>query len=86
MYALGINIGPWHVAIVLIIVIILFGPKQLPKLAKMFRETAKEVREGLDEAEQTTASVQQQTAPPPAPAPAATEAAPAPAAEESKEG
>lgn len=78
MFALGIgpgSIGGWHIAIILIIVLIIFGPKQLPKLAKMFRETMSEVRTGLDEANSSASDSPAAPAAPPAPAPA-----PAPAA------
>jgi sec-independent protein translocase protein TatA len=34
--------------IVLVIVLVIFGPSQLPKLAKMFGKTMKNVREGMD--------------------------------------
>jgi sec-independent protein translocase protein TatA len=77
MYALGIgpgSIGGWQIAIILLIVLIIFGPKQLPKLAKMFRETASEVRAGIDEVNDGKEGKQEA-----APA-AATEAPAAPAA------
>jgi sec-independent protein translocase protein TatA len=35
--------------VILIIVLILFGPSQLPKLAKMFGKSAKALKEGLQE-------------------------------------
>lgn len=35
--------------IILLIVLLLFGPSQLPKLAKMFGKSAKALKEGLDE-------------------------------------
>jgi sec-independent protein translocase protein TatA len=34
--------------IVLVIVLVIFGPSQLPKLGKMFGKTMKNVREGID--------------------------------------
>jgi sec-independent protein translocase protein TatA len=34
--------------IVLVIVLVIFGPSQLPKLGKMFGKTMKNVREGMD--------------------------------------
>jgi len=74
MLALGIgpgSIGGWHIAIILVIVLIIFGPKQLPKLAKMFRETMSEVRTGLDEANSAANDAPEQAPAPPAPAPAA---------------
>jgi len=38
--------------IVLAIVIIIFGPTQIPKLIKMFKKSAKSMKEGLDEDEE----------------------------------
>jgi sec-independent protein translocase protein TatA len=35
--------------VVLVIVLLLFGPTQLPKLAKMFGKSAKALKDGLDE-------------------------------------
>jgi sec-independent protein translocase protein TatA len=37
-----------EIIIVLVIVLIIFGPSQLPKLAKMFGKTMKSVRDGMD--------------------------------------
>lgn len=37
--------------IVLIIVIVIFGPTQLPKLAKMFGKGAKKVKKNLEDAQ-----------------------------------
>lgn len=34
--------------IVLVIVIIIFGPTQIPKLKKMFRKSAKELKDSID--------------------------------------
>ena len=45
-FARGIG-GP-ELIIILVVVLVLFGPKQLPKLGKMFGKTVKEVREGMD--------------------------------------
>ncbi len=35
--------------IVLAIVLIVFGPKQIPKLAKMFGKATKEIKNGMEE-------------------------------------
>ena len=40
----GINAG--HLLIVLAIVLVLFGPKQLPKLGKMIGQTMKGIQDG----------------------------------------
>ena len=37
-----------EIIIVLVIVLIIFGPTQLPKLGKMFGKTMKGLREGMD--------------------------------------
>lgn len=42
------GIGAPELIIILVVVLVLFGPKQLPKLGKMFGKTVKEVREGMD--------------------------------------
>jgi len=43
------GLGPTEmVIIILVAVLIIFGPKQLPKLGKMFGKTMKEVRKGID--------------------------------------
>lgn len=43
------RLGPTELIIVLAIVLILFGPSQLPKLTKMFRKSAKNFREGMED-------------------------------------
>ena len=37
--------------IILVIVLVIFGPKQLPQLGKMFGKTMKDLRAGMDGAE-----------------------------------
>lgn len=41
--------GGMEWVIVLAVVLLLFGPTQLPKLARMFGKSAKALKEGLDE-------------------------------------
>ncbi|MCL4078501.1 twin-arginine translocase TatA/TatE family subunit [Coriobacteriia bacterium Es71-Z0120] len=48
MAAFGLPMGG-ELWVILIIVLVLFGPSQLPKLAKMFGESAKALKEGLQE-------------------------------------
>ena len=43
------RIGPQELIIVLIIVLVIFGPKNLPKLGKMFGKTMKNFKAGMDE-------------------------------------
>ena len=71
------GIGGPELAIILIAVLIIFGPKQIPKLIKMFRKSAQEIRSGFEDFTEEDASAQAQ-APAPAPAPVQ-EVAPAPA-------
>ena len=43
-------LGTPELIIIAVIVLVIFGPKQLPKLGKMFGKTMKEVRTGVEEA------------------------------------
>ena len=43
------RIGPTEVFMILIVVLIIFGPKNLPKLGKMFGQTMKGFKEGIDD-------------------------------------
>ena len=43
------RIGPQEFIIVLIIVLVIFGPKNLPKLGKMFGKTMKNFKEGMED-------------------------------------
>ena len=45
------KIGMQELIIVLIIVIVIFGPTQIPKLTKMFGKSVKSFKAGMDEAE-----------------------------------
>jgi len=42
------GLGPTELAIILVIVLVLFGPKQIPKLGKMFGKAMKDLREGME--------------------------------------
>ena len=59
------RIGPQEFIIVLIIVLVIFGPKNLPKLGKMFGKTMNNFKKGMeesdDEAEATTAKAETKT-------------------------
>lgn len=48
MAAFGIP-GGWEIWAILAVVLLLFGPTQLPKLAKMFGKSAKALKEGMNE-------------------------------------
>ena len=43
------KLGTTEVLVILVIVIIVFGPKQLPKLSKMFGKTIKNFKEGMSD-------------------------------------
>ena len=45
------KIGMQELIIVLIVVIIIFGPTQIPKLTKMFGKSVKSFKDGMEEAE-----------------------------------
>ena len=50
------KLGPMELAVILIVVLLIFGPKNLPKLGKAVGSTVKNIREGLsgeDEKEQS---------------------------------
>ena len=43
------RIGPTEIFMILIVVLIIFGPKNLPKLGKMFGQTMKGFQEGIND-------------------------------------
>ena len=43
------RIGPTELLMILIVVLIIFGPKNLPKLGKMFGKTMKGFKEGIED-------------------------------------
>lgn len=47
MAAFGLPGGP-ELWIILIVVLVIFGPTQLPKLMKMFGKSAKALKDGID--------------------------------------
>ena len=53
------RIGPQEFIIVLIIVLVIFGPKNLPKLGKMFGKTMNNFKKGMEDedAEQSEETV-----------------------------
>jgi len=46
------RIGTQELIIILAIVVIVFGPTQIPKLTKMFGKSVKSFRDGVSEAEE----------------------------------
>lgn len=59
------GLGPTELMIILAILLLLFGPKQIPKLAKMFGKAAKDLKDGFEGSDDEDAPKQ---AIPPAPA------------------
>lgn len=45
-----LGMGPFELIVILVVVLIIFGPKNLPKLGKSLGQTVKGIREGMDEA------------------------------------
>lgn len=45
------GLGMPELIVILAVVLVIFGPKNLPKLGKSLGKTAKSIREGMDEAE-----------------------------------
>ena len=51
-------IGPWEIAIVLVLALLIFGPKKLPDLGKSLGTSIRGFREGMKEAkEDVTAAI-----------------------------
>jgi sec-independent protein translocase protein TatA len=48
MAALPLGLGATELIIILVIILILFGPKRLPALGKSLGKTMKAIREGAD--------------------------------------
>jgi sec-independent protein translocase protein TatA len=70
------NIGPTEAIIALVIILVLFGGSQLPKLAKNLGKAQKEFKDGLAEG-QASSSASTTTSPPSPAAPANDPAKPA---------
>lgn len=45
------RIGTNELLIILVVALLIFGPKNLPKLGKMFGKTMKNFKEGMDDVE-----------------------------------
>lgn len=54
MFALIGNFGPWEIAFVLLVVLIIFGPGKLPKAAEAIGKTFKSLRKAVNEKEEKT--------------------------------
>jgi sec-independent protein translocase protein TatA len=58
-----VNPGPAQLAIILVIVLVLFGGAKLPQLARSLGEAQKEFRKGQDEGSSTDESSQHDAKP-----------------------
>ncbi len=47
------GLGPMELGLILLVVLILFGPKRLPQLGKSLGKTMKAIRDGVDGEEET---------------------------------
>ncbi|MEM3476433.1 MAG: twin-arginine translocase TatA/TatE family subunit [Candidatus Bathyarchaeia archaeon] len=59
-------IGPWEIILAIVIILILFGPKKLPELAKSigqaireYKKATKEISEPIEEVRQTAESIKE---------------------------
>ncbi len=48
------KIGTTELIIILVVVLLIFGPSQIPKLSKMFGKSVKNLREGMAEDDNTS--------------------------------
>ena len=68
-------IGPWEIAIVLVLALLIFGPKKLPDLGSSLGKSIRGFKTGLKDAQDEVKSAMKEDAtaePPAAEAPAAT--------------
>ncbi len=56
--------GTMEILVILAVVLIIFGPKQIPKLAKMFGKTTKAFKDGMDDEEEAPAEKNEDKAAP----------------------
>ena len=55
------RIGTQELMIILLVVLIIFGPKQLPKLGKMFGKTMRNFKEGINDMDEEDAASKEKT-------------------------
>ena len=55
------KIGTTELVIILVVVIIIFGPTQIPKLTRMLGKSMKELRKGMSEDEDADSSAAEKT-------------------------
>lgn len=57
------NIGPWEIILVLAVLLLLFGARKLPQLARSMGRSTKEFKSGLREGAVDEEPSEEQTAP-----------------------
>jgi sec-independent protein translocase protein TatA len=80
------NVGPWEIILVLIVALLLFGPKRLPEMGKSVGKSMREFKDSLsgkddDEIETHSPVMRAQELPPAAPPPPAATGVPTHTAE-----
>lgn len=53
------KLGPLEIVVILIVVLIIFGPKNLPKLGSAIGKSIKNLREGLDSGKKDKADIEE---------------------------
>lgn len=48
------SISPWQIALIILLLLLLFGPKRLPGLGKSLGEALRSFKKGLDDKESKT--------------------------------
>ncbi len=48
------KLGTTELIVILVIVLLIFGPTQIPKLTKMFGKSVKSFKDGMDEGDNAT--------------------------------
>ncbi len=51
-----LGMGPMEITVILLVVLVIFGPKNLPKLGSAIGKTVKSVREGMEGVDDEAAS------------------------------
>ena len=57
-----LGMGPMELIIILIVVLVIFGPKNLPKIGSALGKTVKNVREGMEGDEEPKAEIKAEPA------------------------
>ncbi len=55
------TVGPWEIAAVVLIVVLVFGASQLPKLARSVGQAQKELKKGMKEGLQDDEADEEET-------------------------